>query len=834
MKKHQQRQILELLDTIKEAQSAGLYADCQDCAIAVGEFIEGITGEGTETVRLLEEYCELLYKASTGEIGDNPLMKHLTTIVNSVKAELKHNQIEIAFISYKASMSDCLESIYLEAKKDPECDAYWIPVPYYDRNPGGTFGTVHFEGQEYYRDEIECTNWRDYDIEARRPDVIFTFNPYDANNYLTSVHPDFYCERLRGFTDLLVYVPYFVALWSEIGDHYIKSPGCLYAHRVILQSDNIRNAYLRVHKESYGNNFGKPEDKFVVLGSPKLDKVINARREDFVLPNDWLELIRNKKVVLLITSVNAMLNGSEQYLKKLSNVLNIFNNRSDITLWWRPHPLSEVTFQTLRPGLLKEYAQIVKDFRLNGQGIYDESSDLHRAIAWTDAYYGDLSSVAALFEVTGKPIMIGNTELSPETLSEFPLVFDYLYEDELHYWFTGFDYNALFKMDKTTWKAEYIGSFPDIRSSGGRCFSSVVKCNDKLYFAPSGSNNIGVFDLSTGQFDSIRFEGSSSPFNHKFSYACTFGANVFFFGTSSPEIIKLDTNNGSFSYYSDHILPLKKLQCNSDGVYLGIGFAIERQVFLPAQSANALVVFDMENCTTDIISIPSQHRGYSSICFDGESFWLAPRRSGGTIVKWNKTDGVTELKVPNDWADGSFWTVCFASGRVWYFPTTSGTAFVVNPATNEIELSEAFSEECLLRTKETTAPSIVTFYIPQVLKDSILVHKGLSNTLVQYYPLTAKTREERIVLSPEYRRSLNDFFLSTYKNDSYKTSWVGRAFAENACFSVSDYLDAMHSFPEAVSNETGFKQIAEQKKDTIHKDGMSGLAILNEIKRLSL
>jgi len=42
MRKQQQKQILELLKTIEEAQEAGLYTDCQDCAIVVGEFIENI------------------------------------------------------------------------------------------------------------------------------------------------------------------------------------------------------------------------------------------------------------------------------------------------------------------------------------------------------------------------------------------------------------------------------------------------------------------------------------------------------------------------------------------------------------------------------------------------------------------------------------------------------------------------------------------------------------------------------------------------------------------------------------------------------------------------
>lgn len=49
-KKIQKEKILELL------------TDCQETAIAMGQEIEAIYGEGTESVQKLEEYCESLYQ----------------------------------------------------------------------------------------------------------------------------------------------------------------------------------------------------------------------------------------------------------------------------------------------------------------------------------------------------------------------------------------------------------------------------------------------------------------------------------------------------------------------------------------------------------------------------------------------------------------------------------------------------------------------------------------------------------------------------------------------------------------------------------------------------
>jgi len=197
LRKNQQKQILDVLGTLREAQEAELYADCQDGAIGIGEYIEELVGEGTETVSLLEEYCELIYRASIEEAGSNALKKQLLKIENSVKNELKPTKTEVVFLTYKASMSDCLESIYMAAKENPNCDVYWMPIPYYEKKPDGKFSTMHIEGPEFYKDSVECTDWKEYDIAERCPDAIFSYAPYDEQNYTTSVHPNYFFRTMR-------------------------------------------------------------------------------------------------------------------------------------------------------------------------------------------------------------------------------------------------------------------------------------------------------------------------------------------------------------------------------------------------------------------------------------------------------------------------------------------------------------------------------------------------------------------------------------------------------------------------------------------------------------
>ena len=113
----------------------------------------------------------------------------------------------IYFLPYKSSMWDSLESVYLAAQDDPNCDAYVMPIPYYDRNPDGSLGNMHYEGDRFPAD-IPITDYRQVDLQAVQPDIIYIHNPYDYANYVTTIDPAYYSDKLKSYCKLLVYIPY--------------------------------------------------------------------------------------------------------------------------------------------------------------------------------------------------------------------------------------------------------------------------------------------------------------------------------------------------------------------------------------------------------------------------------------------------------------------------------------------------------------------------------------------------------------------------------------------------------------------------------------------------
>ena len=423
MRKFLKNNLLEIFKTINEAHKIikgfldkkeyenvqNLLVDCQNTAIDIGTLIEDSEGEDFITISFLQEYCEALYQVSTNLSQESNgykvqkfLDKKIIKAENSAKNDIKVRR-EIVFMPYKASMWDSLESVWKAADEDQDCDAYVVPIPYYDRKEDRSFGQFHYEGNEY-PDYVPVVHYESYDLEKRKPDVIYIHNPYDGNNYVTSVDPRFYSSELKKYTECLVYIPYYVVAHENINESMLINSICSRADYIVLQSKDLCKRCINLYSSLFKVSPSSPCHKFIALGSPKFDAIVNAHKNDFELPNEWKNMIANKKIVLYNTSISTALHNTSLYIKKIKKTLEYFKNSTEYILWWRPHPLFESTLASMRPQFFYEYKQLVDDYRKNKRGIYDDTLEMHRAIVFSDMYYGDLkSSLVVIYAATGKP-----------------------------------------------------------------------------------------------------------------------------------------------------------------------------------------------------------------------------------------------------------------------------------------------------------------------------------------------------------------------------------------------------------------------------------------------
>jgi phosphorylcholine metabolism protein LicD len=192
---------------------------------------------------------------------------------------------EVVFLPYKRNKWESLEVLWKMFIQDDRYDVYVIPIPYYNKNPNRSIHEEHYE-HDLYPDYVAVTYYEDYAFLERQPEMIFIHNPYDEYNSAISVHPFFYSNNLQKFTKNLIYLPYFVLedrFLRSLKMHYmmkyfITMPGVVRADFIILQSEEMRKAYIEYLTEFAGANTRKIwQDKILVSGSPEMEKVLFGR-----------------------------------------------------------------------------------------------------------------------------------------------------------------------------------------------------------------------------------------------------------------------------------------------------------------------------------------------------------------------------------------------------------------------------------------------------------------------------------------------------------------------------------------------------------------------------
>ena len=572
MRKFQKEQLLDIFTSLhelhreckdkmeqKEYQTVQIaLSDCQEAAIQTGEAIEQLMGEGTEAVTFLEQYCERLYNFSIQleELSAQKFYKSLEEVLIKAENAVKHmsTRKEVVFFPYKASMWDSLESVYLAAKEDKNCDAYCVPIPYYDRRADGSLSTMHYEGNEYPKN-IEVIDYRTYNLEERHPDTIYIHNPYDEWNHVTCVPERYFAKNLRNYTDELVYIPYFVLKEIEPNDqnaidgikHFCFTPGVIYSHKVIVQSEKMRqiyiNEYIKAAKESglSGEHTDRKylEQKILGLGSPKLDKVLNTKKEDLDIPEDWLKIIEKtdgswKKVILYNTGLTALLQHGEQMIKKIKDSLKTFKENKDaVTLLWRPHPLIKATIEAMRPQLWREYNQIVEEYCSEGWGIYDDSAELDRAVVLSDKYYGDMSSVVQLYEKCNKPVLIQDVNMlcNHEKRINSQIEAGVVIDNMIYY--TIPRYNKFYCTDLRNGKTQCINNSIGRRKEATDRFNHATIIEDNIFFLSDENYECAILNLRTKEIKEVHLSINK---DEKAKYLGKYNGDIYFIGCNADSL----------------------------------------------------------------------------------------------------------------------------------------------------------------------------------------------------------------------------------------------------------------------------------------------------------
>lgn len=206
-----------------------------------------------------------------------------------------------------------------------------------------------------------------------------------------------------------------------------------------------------------------------------------------------------KKVVFYNTSIDSVLRDGEKALDKMEYVFKTMKEKKGVVLWWRPHPLTISTIEAMRPELQNRYKALIEWFCKEKIGIYDDTSDLNRAIAASDAYYGNWSSLIYLYMAAGKPVLISKAEKCEKTELRIEIA-DFVEADH-KLWFTALNFNGLFYYDLEICKTRMVGEIPGERGCDSKLFYAIAASGRYIILIPSHSKFIVRYDRDSKTFE---------------------------------------------------------------------------------------------------------------------------------------------------------------------------------------------------------------------------------------------------------------------------------------------------------------------------------------------
>ena len=406
-------------------------SELQNNIVSFGTLTESIKGEDCNTVKLLEQYLEVIYKVakyvqkfdegisyeasaeSKYAECDEGVKDTFASISEAIDSEIV-NRRSVLFLPVKAKHFGSMRVAYEMEAATPDTDVYVMPLPYYYKEYDGSFkDEMHIDTEEFIKANIPVTDYSRFDLSLLCPEKIYINSAYDEYNMAVSVDTRFYARNVKKYTEKLIYIPYFKLMefdrtnypcWYNM-QYYCTVPGVVMADKVYVQSENTRKAYIDKLNEWVG------DEKYTDIWEQKID-VYNESCEEH--SEDELRDAGSKKTIVWFVSAGSLAEFGDKYIEKAYRNLDVFALSKDkLKVLLISEPFLDEMIKTYSDELYKKWTGFIDEFNKSGVGevvsqVEDQSVE---ALLKANAYYGDPSYICKDFIAMKKPVMLQNVEV---------------------------------------------------------------------------------------------------------------------------------------------------------------------------------------------------------------------------------------------------------------------------------------------------------------------------------------------------------------------------------------------------------------------------------------
>lgn len=339
-----------------------------------------------------------------------------------VKREIpaKEGERTALILLYDPKLWPGMVRMYENLTSDENVNVIVTAIPYYQRERNRALGELSFAGN-VFESIPEYVPFDKINIEVMHPDEIYFQFPYDDCDSGISVHPMFYTDNLRKWTDKLVYVvPYLTDEFSyeekrcmQTLQYMAINPGVMKADEVYVQSENIRERYLEALTEACSSKYKAYfAHKIKVLEGLKDDlKPFEGLDEEEVPEGWWAKILDEdsniKKCVAYFISASRLIEYKDEAFEHIQKKLSVFEDKEDkLTIFMCTQEGLKEALDNVDDTFFERFKEFMNSMSQKKNVIWEENADFDVVFRTCDAFYGDEGNLLYRFASANKPSMI--------------------------------------------------------------------------------------------------------------------------------------------------------------------------------------------------------------------------------------------------------------------------------------------------------------------------------------------------------------------------------------------------------------------------------------------
>lgn len=281
------------------------------------------------------------------------------------------------------------------------------------------------------------------------------------------------------------------------------------------------------------------------------------------------------------------------------------------------------------------------------------------------------------------------------------LVFHNFIEEDGKIWFWATNYNALFQCSITGGIAANVWGLGVCEDAAGSLYSKILRYENKIIGIPMLTDNILVYDTSTGDARLIPIPAQDWGNSHtlergRFWDGVLYDDYVFMIGFWSAKVLKFDAINevivDVIDLYEEMNIPLDNRYISFRNTAL-----VNNRILIPDYARNNIFIINPIDMQYEKLVIEKCGNGFSDIVYDGEDIWLSPRERG-QFVQWNIQQNQMTLhdNYPTDYhmeKQANISGIEYCNGKIYAFPYRANKtiSLVKNERKVVVQTEDAFN-----------------------------------------------------------------------------------------------------------------------------------------------